>query len=354
VAFDIGRRIIALLYRRPFRRALPIVDPRLELEACRQDLYPRVLELWRERGQPAVRAELARAWGRWDWLRFLPVAVLPLAAAGGLLYLSGGPIDRRELSDLLLLAAGLWPVVTCTGAALSSAMAVRAEIGGETAEQLILTPMSKRALAASKVLPRAYAWMAGTLLALPLYLLAGCCPALVSPLLLWPYRLLAPLVSDVGFESRWFALLVGPAMCLADLCVVWAAAHWGAACAVRRSGLGPVIGRMLVGAVYFAVITAGCAVPSMFILLPALALINNLGRLSGGALLLAFGGMLISVGGAVAAFGALYYFGLLMRAVREALFAFAYFDRLAGPDFDPPRTRASRRWTLLIDRLARR
>ena len=87
----------------------------------------------------------------------------PLAAAGVLLvFFYGGLTDPKTLARALLIAVAVWPGITCLGAAFGSAAGVQTEVSGLTAEQLILTPMTKRTLAAAKILPRARPWIVGT------------------------------------------------------------------------------------------------------------------------------------------------------------------------------------------------
>lgn len=145
------------------------------------------------------------------------------------------PVTSGSLAGAVVL---LWPLVVILGAATSSAGAVLDERSRDTALQIVLTPVSARAIAAAKVLPYLPAWLVGLAAALPLYLWAGDYMILHGtgglPLTPWPLRL-----SSAPDVPHWQLRLTGPGagvgltMWLTDAALVWAAANWGATCAVQ-------------------------------------------------------------------------------------------------------------------------
>ena len=229
------------------------------------------------------------------------------------------------------MAAGaflvVWPLLMCLGAAFRSAGRVVAERSGNTALQLVLTPIDKRPIAAAMVVPHAWPFLLGAAAALPLCALAAAGAEdwglLAHPLCFWPFRLGAVPFVRLGLDARGAAMgLVAGA---ADVAWVWAAAHWGAAYAVRLASLPGtslyLAWRFLWTSAAFAVwyglamgVSIGLWMVEMF---------------AGGILASAL--MAAAAAAVVAAF---WWSFLLPRAGRLALEEFAHFDRLADEEFE--------------------
>jgi hypothetical protein len=150
------------------------------------------------------------------------------------------------------------------------------------------------------------------------------------------------------------ALINGLFMWLTDLGLVWAAAHWGAAYAVR-------LGQLWLAALYLAgrlalttLLLLGCAVLATVAgLLPFavtailvnirsqkfIELTHNVGLLAAALLI----GLLVF---------AVLFRRVIVGAVRMALVEFAWFDRLADDEF-APRLKGARPWAMPLDPRAR-
>ena len=304
-----------------------------------------------ERRHLLVRTEMRRT-RRWRVTATavclaVPGAVFVLAV---LLLIASG--DARLAGDLAVGFAALWPAVMLFGAALRSAGAVAAERDAGTALQIILTPLPRRAIAASKVLPALPPFLWGIVAALPVYILADVLrPPMAAACwvpagaLGWPLRLLLGLA--MGFvdpNPNLAAGLAGPVMALTDIGLVWIAAQVGAAMAVRDASALSVALRLL-GRLLGA---AGV------MLLLALLVSAFLGIFGGGACTL-FGGSdlaatLFHVAIAVIAFALFMYFWwqeTLFGAATRVLGEFARFDLLAMDEPDPSPGRLGDGWDWL-------
>jgi len=306
------------------------------------------LALLAERRHPLVRAELFRTRRKRRTLTAALVGV-PVIVMATTVALSGaaaqGQVAPGDPGMIASAFAALWPLVLFAGAGMSAAGAVIAERTEDTAWQLALTPLPARVLAAAKVLPYARPFLWGALAALPLYALAGdrlvSEPGGVWGLLMapWPTRmlLLAPGPEPEGLTPA--GVGAGLLMGLLDAGMVWAAAHWGAGCAVRRGRLWFVPLRL-----------AGHAL----VLALALPLFAGVAALWGGSCALATGMVLQLAKGAsypyepvfsgdlvmgVALAGGLLFFLYVWRlypltmAAEKAIGEFADFDRLVADEF---------------------
>jgi len=315
---------------------------------------PGALTLWRERKHPLVRAAMTIARKRRAVLRAICVGI-PLAAvlAEGFLDTWMDPRMAPGVYQFIGWFACLWPTVCILGAAWSAAASVTDERDNDTAIQLVLTPLPRRVIAAARVLPAAWPFLWGLVAALPIYLCAGGLhPLLVyhlpTPLLIWPFRLCAPAGPfRVDDDTAALGSLVGTLMFATDVAMLWAAAHWGTAYAVRLGRL-PLTALYLVGRLAIASLwLLPCA-----ILTAALASFG-IGFLSGiGAGVDVDAWVLAGVPGLVL-FAIVWYRVVLRAPVRMALEEFAYFDRLADEEF-VPRYRKAKGWAIPLDRTARR
>jgi hypothetical protein len=245
--------------------------------------------------------------------------------------------------ELLLIAAlafaGLWPLAMYLGAAISAASAVTEEIELETALQLVLTPVASRPLAAAKILPRVRPYLWGIVAALPLYALVGSSSGLLGegviplPTLVWPFRLVAPLVYQGEMKlSALGILVIAPLMCILDMSLVWAAAHWGAVFAIRHRRLLPTVVHLIIHLPLTAAAAGLCVIGAgLAAMLPVSCAIAGSG--SGSEL---FAGLCIAAGvlAGTATLAFLWWHVVLVRPAEEALTAFQAFDRLANAEFD--------------------
>jgi hypothetical protein len=239
----------------------------------------------------------------------------------------------------------LWPLALFLVAGLRAAASVLAEREQHTAIQLVLTPIPMREIAASKTLPHLWPFLWGVVAALPLYILAGSSEALYmggrdapfSPLALWPLRVLAAAnVEGWRLELTPAGLGVGLVMCLGDLAAVWAAAHWGAAFAVRHRGLA---GTVLSLALRLLVATGACLgywlaamIPAWLAAMIPAAMFMSLDTDLYGELL-----ALLAFMGQAAVLGFLWWLWPVRGSVRAALAEFSGFDGLVDEEYRPPR-----------------
>ncbi len=305
-------------------------------------------ELLAERRHPLVRAELRRT------RRGRRIAAAVCAAIPLLLFLLAlVTFPNRYVRDddmggydlwpsLMGLPIGLfvcfWPLVMYLGAAWSAAGAVTEEIDGDTALQLTLTPIPARPLAAAKILPRVRPYLWGILAALPLYMwVGGSEPFIIgiapTPLVLWPLRSFAPLwAMNWRLEASGAGVLgIGPLMCLTDLSLVWAAALWGAAFAIRERSLLRVALRLAVQIFLTAIVVGLCLLGGLVLGLLPLSCVTIFGEVGEGVVLVAGLSLAVLAGGAFFAF--LWWQTLLRRPADEVLTAFQAFDRLANEEF---------------------
>jgi hypothetical protein len=304
------------------------------------------LELVHQREHPLVQAALRSGRPRRHALTTaLVAAALGISAAVFSLAF------RPELGPLPGWVAGLfvclWPTVCFLGAGLTAGAAVIDERERGTAMQLVLTPLGKRPIAASKVLPALLLFLPAAAAALPAYLPAASArpflehEVLPTPMVLWPLRLLAPVAGFEAPEAHFMAIPTGLAMWAVDLAAVWAAAHWGAAYGVRLGSLPLVAAALLWRTVLTALYLVGVmlvialVVSVLFAALGCLFSVANLvGWLFLGALVLA---------------GMWYLFRCCRRyfvsaPVRAVLYEFTHFDDLAMDDYRP---RPLRGWEII-------
>lgn len=301
---------------------------------------PGPFELLSERRHPLVRAE-ARRTRKWRWVA-TAFCVLPPLAVLKLVPLADFETNEALAKAILVLTAAFvcfWPLVMFTAAALASAAAVLAERAQDTAGQIVLTGVPKRALAAAKVLPHVLPFLLGSLAALPLYMTVGASGpfladgAVPTPLIVWPLRMLA------AFGMPWYLRVelttaggaVGVVMALTDLGAVWMAAHWGAGLAVRLGSL-PRVGWRLakqlgVTAVVYGVYAAAGFATFMTSGLACLVVSND------HAVVVVAAGLTL----ACAVFLFLWWVYPLGDAAFTTLEDFAWFDWLAMDEFDPRR-----------------
>ncbi len=254
------------------------------------------------------------------------------------IYSFGLPVpDYPEAIAALFVC--LWPLLMYLGAAWSTAGAVTEEIDGDTALQLVLTPLAARPLAAAKILPRVRPYLWGILAALPLYMWTGGSePFLIegvvpTPFILWPIRALAALWPiDWRLRASGAGVMgVGPLMCLTDLSLVWGAALWGAAFAIRERSLLRVALRLALQLFFTAIIVGLCLLGGVVVGLLPLACAGLSSEIGGEVALVI--GMVLAVLLGATFFTFLWWQTLLRRPADEALTAFQAFDRLANEEF---------------------
>jgi hypothetical protein len=293
-----------------------------------------------ERGGALVRA-LMISTRRRRWMGSAVCALMP--AAGFLLLVllanAGGgrrAVPLRRLEDAAGVFVCAWPLVMFTGAAIASAATTIAERESGSVVQLVLSPISKRDIAASKVLPYVVPFLVGTVAALPIYLWIGTSPDLLiddrypGPQAAWPTRAFILLNSGgdwrLATEARGFA--AGLLMTLGDLAAVWAAAHWGAALAVRLGKLTLVaaylVGRALGLIAFTSVAWVAAWVVGAFV---GSVIYGLCGSQPTGLMV----GVLLGTGVYLAGWWAFLYFW----PVSGALERFESFDRLADEDYRP-------------------
>jgi hypothetical protein len=324
------------------REMLRDVEERIRSRSV--DVVAGPLELIHERGHALVRAAMIST-RRWRLKTSALCVGLPAVVFVAALALSLSRAGRPAAGWVAGAFACVWPLIAFLGAALGAGGAVVAERQDATAVQLVLTPVGKRAIAASKVLPAALPYVLGVVAALPVYVLAGGAEPLVAreaiptPLLLWPLRMVAPIL---GFGPPVFNVATaatGLGMCLTDLLLVWAAAHWGAAYGVRL-GEFPLLA---VGMLWRLGITA----------LYLLGCLLGVGGATA-ALYFTFGvvlsifsqtlALVLVIGLGMLAFVWLWKRYCLIWPVRMVLGEFTHFDELVQDDFRP---RPLRGWEIL-------
>ena len=322
-----------------------------------------------ERGHPLVRA-LLRHHGRGSRGLAVVCGALPLLTWAALLLVAAhaeewwpaGPANPQSpLLAIVTAAAGgfaaIWPGVCFLGAAWRAAGTVIDERARNSALQLVLTPMPMRPIAASKILPAVWPFLLGALAAAPLLVWVGDSPAVMAvmeheggvfllPSAVWPLRLFT-----LAAYEQWQlsltppGLIAGLFMALSDAALVWAAAHWGAAFAVRWNGrLIGVAFSLAWRTVLLAAVALGCWLASMPLVGIAMFFMEK--TLQGEATLTV---MLLRAALALlqaATMGFLLWFWPLRGATRRALREFSYFDRLADDEARPGRQRTitGRRW----------
>ncbi len=304
---------------------------------------PGPFTLLADRKHPLVALGLKRSRRNMLGVAGFGFAALGMAAALFALSLAGG--KGNFASTLAALWVNLLPLGVVIGAFLGSAGSVLNEREKDTVWQLVLTPMPRRVIAAGKVLPAAFRTALCCLLCLPLYVMGGSLAypdsLAVVPLAFLPLRLLGlfgfgGVLGGGGFSAT--GALLGPVMCAGDMVLAWAAAHWGAACAVRLGSFGRVglamIGRLALVGLQIAV----CLVPPVVYLLACIPVFgwmlehpSELGVLVIAVICGMVGlGILVLWGTFV-----LYRRWLLRAPVRAVIREFALFDRLADDDFRP-------------------
>jgi len=322
-------------------------------------MLPAPFELLKDRGHALVRAEFRRTrLGRWAGS---VLCVLPPLLVLEFLVLANRA-SNQKLGAIGYTLAGMtvcfWPLVMFTGAALASAMAVLAERSQDTAAQIVLTAMPKRALAAAKVLPYVGPFLWGSLAAVPLYMAAGSSGVFLSagfaptPLVVWPLRSFAafamPWSLCIDFSPEGY--LAGALMGLTDLGAVWMAAHWGAGLAVRMGRL-PLVGWRLTRQLGRTLLVyAAYALSGYVIFLVSFMAITMIGDVSHQA-----EGIAARVAFLPAAAGFLFLWWIypLADASSSALEDFAWFDWLAMDEFDPRRREQTHNWQAWKDVSAR-
>jgi hypothetical protein len=290
-----------------------------------------LLDEWR---RPLVRA-IRTSTRRWRLRSLAAWMAVPLLAALGL-RLAAGHLPRGLAEELAGAFVCFGPAVCFLGAAAATAAATAAERQGGTAIQLVLSPMPKREIAAAKVVPYVWPYLAGILAALPLYALMGTSRGLFAvtpwpgPQCAWPMRTFVMLGGDWTFRLNPIGCLNALAMVLGDAAAIWAAAHWGAALTVR-------MGNLLLTFAWLVPRTLGLLAWGLVAWLCAWVC----GALAGGALAGGFDQMTLPVAFAAASSVGLpvYLFGwwafLAIWPVQGALRAFEQFDRLADEQFRP-------------------
>jgi len=289
-----------------------------------------LLDEWR---RPLVRA-MRIGTRRWRLRSLAGCAAVPLLAALALPLLADR-LPGRAAEELAGAFACFWPAVCFAGAAAASAASAAAERREGTAVQLVLSPIPKREIAAAKVLPYVWPYLAGALAALPLLALLGTSRGLlaegegIGPQAAWPMRMFVMVDGDWRFRLTAGGILNALAMALGDAAAVWAAAHWGAALAVRLGSLGLaavwLIPRVLALAAWAALAWAGawlCA-----------AVIGAIFGSAGGDADAAPAALVVAwlVGLPLYALG--WWAFLAIWPVQGALRAFEQFDRLADDRF---------------------
>lgn len=331
--------------------ALALVeDQHRRHEAFLRDLRAGPFALLAERNHPLVRAEMRRT-RRSRWAATAVCVAVPLAVfvvlllAQELLHRSNSHSVVKSAGWILMLDTGVafahwfacfWPLVMFLGAALRAAGAVLAERSDETAVQIVLTSMPKRAIAAAKILPYASPFLCGALAALPLYILEVDSLHLHGPVadafsygfIIWPLRMFAAPAVDRSWPPELGAhhLVSAGLMCFADLGAIWAAVHWGAALAVRKRSLRHAGRPLILNVVRMCLAT--CPVCTVW----ALTMILDPAFGTGAVLaptvlgLLAFA-LLLSLS---------WWLLVLRHATRSVMESFAWFDYLAMEEGDRP------------------
>jgi hypothetical protein len=278
----------------------------------------------------------------------LPLLVLGLALVAGLFV---GTAWAPAPGTVVWTFVSFWPLVLVLGVAVRVAGSILDERDGDTADQLVLTPMPRTVLAAAKILPQLVPFLLGVLAALPLYIWAAGGRGILTEgglprhFTLWPTRMTWGMVSpgDTGLDipDYWPAVSlqsVGPAgfMALTDAIAVWAFAHWAAAGAIQT----PKLTRTIVGlfgkacALYFAgyIVMAlsgltGLLLAAVDVLIP---------RQSYGLTATLRPALILALVVAVYVVFMIGWCHLLLRLpVRAVLERFAWFDHVAGPEFQP-------------------
>jgi len=315
------------------------------LRARAEDAGAGVLDMLYELRHPLVRAAMKTS------RRRRAIAGACFAGVPALVFLAAVVLAVDSATApaagwLVGIYACFWPLVAFIGVSLDAGAAVVSEREGHTAAQLVLTPVPKRPIAASKILPAVFPYLVGMLGALPVLILAGSThpfffrQSLPTPLVLWPLRLAAPFFGCGQITPSVPGFLTGLLMWFTDGITVWAAAHWGAAYGVRL-GRTPLVAlamawRLLATLVYLALALAVTCATGLIVFLTA------------GSILGLFSPVLAVI---VVSAGALWVFIALWRRyylggpVRVVLTEFTYFDSLARDDFEP---RPLRGWSLLL------
>ena len=359
------------------RRRRPRTEPEVRRDEVRADRIERhaaiirdaaagVRSLLAESGRPLVRAQMRHTRKARQKIMLAAVAV-PLLILG--FFLAAAYSERVEdyaalswppfagpfsLAGLVGMFLCLWPLALFLVAGLRAASSVLAEREQHTAIQLVLTPIAMREVAAAKILPHLRPFLWGVFAALPLYLAAGSSEALYmerhdspfSPLALWPLRVLAAAnLEGWRLDFTPAGLGVGLVMCLGDLAMVWAAAHWGAAFAVRHRS---IAGTALSLAWRLLVAAAACLGYWLLALIPwaiFASLVTDSCRDTLGFIPV-LKGMLefIAVLGQLAVLGLLWWLWPVRGSVRAALREFSGFDGLVDEEYRPPRRLSLTAW----------
>jgi len=302
---------------------------------------PGPFALLAERKHPLVRFGLWQS--RWSMLGVAAVGFASLAISAALFAFSLAGGKGNLASTLAALLVNLLPLGIVVWAFLGSAASVLGEREKDTVWQLVLTPVPRRVIAAGKVVPAGFRAALCCLLCLPLYALAGglCLPEHPGSIALFPLPLRLATLAGFAYTGWGFTitgLCLGPVMCASDMVLAWAAAHWGAAYAVRQGSLGRVslclVGRLaLVG--LEVMVCLGITGGFILACIPLFEWMAEQPTHLWGLLVTIICGM---VGlGILALWGAyaLYKRWLLRAPVRAAVREFALFDRLADEEFRP-------------------
>ncbi len=255
------------------------------------------------------------------------------------------PVPVRLLS---FFSPMWWPAAMIGCAAIRSFVAAREERSGETACQLVLTPMPRRIVAAAKVLPYVSPQLLGILALLPVYALSGAGGMLSvngvpTPFLVWPFRLFGALDS--------WRLLAGPSpsgipagvlMCLTDLGWVWVAAHWGAALPLRYPSLSQAAVQFAGRALWACCMFAGYVVGAGLLIVLPWALLAACGLPKTGAVM--------AVASFLLALPVIWWHVWMRRGVNETLDEYSTFDRLAMEEMEDGRgDKVARIWWRVAD-----
>ncbi len=315
------------------------------LRARSEDQSAGVLDMLCEIRHPLVRAALKASRRRRN------IAGASYAGFSALVFLVAvvltvDPTTAPAAGWLVGIYVCLWPLVAFIGASLDAGAAVVSEREQHTAAQLVLTPINKRPIAASKILPAVFPYLIGMLGALPVFILAGSTHPFLyeyqwpTPLVLWPARMFAPLLGCEEITPSMAGFFIGLLMWFTDAISIWAGAHWGAAYGVRL-GRTPLVAlamtwRLLATLLYLAFTVVATYITGLIVLF------------SVGFILGLFSKVLAIV---VVSAGSLYVFISLWRRyflsgpTRIVLTEFTHFDTLAQDDFEP---RPLRGWALLM------
>jgi hypothetical protein len=183
-------------------------------------LFPmgeRPLGLLAERHHPLVRAEFSRTLKSClVWCAFCLLVPLGCTVAMIALRISGGatPGTLGTLIGCAYLFVAGWPLAMIVCASVRSYLAVRDEKNMETAWQVALTPMPRRVVAAAKTLPYVLPSLCGILASAYMYLVFGSTASptlgiMPTPLLVWPFRTVGPIMTTGGLHSPDLVTLVG-------------------------------------------------------------------------------------------------------------------------------------------------